>query len=153
MREAAEASWELSSLGDNWEMGKVWAEKREIFYEQGRWDPLLNVTPAGLLDFDAMDEFMAHIFASIREHGSRAVRVFPPPSQVLLAFADRVVNEVVGEYITPLLTRAREISNEAYLQATAASFSQAWGMVDVLLEVAGQRSDSMVQRNKAEDVM
>jgi len=37
MREAAEASWELSSLGDNWEMGKVWVEKCEIFYEQGRW--------------------------------------------------------------------------------------------------------------------
>ena len=59
----------------------------------------------------------------------------------------------VGEYITPLLSRARQISNEAYLQATAASFSQAWGMVDVLLEVAAQRTDSMVERTKAEDVM
>lgn len=173
MREAAEASWEVdhNNAGDNWEMGKVWAEKREIFYEQGQWDPLDNVTHSGILDFDAMDEFMAHVFAALREHGSRAVRVFPPSSQVLLAFADRLANEVVrpflhftiiylnsktyqvGEYITPLLTRAREISNEAYLQATAASFSQAWGMVDVLLEVASQRTDSMVERTKAEDVM
>ncbi|KIM77632.1 hypothetical protein PILCRDRAFT_615587 [Piloderma croceum F 1598] len=155
MREAAEASWEVdhNNAGDNWEMGKVWAEKREIFYEQGQWNPLDNVTHTGILDFDAMDDFMAHIFAAIREHGSRAVRVFPPSSQVLLAFADRVANEVVGEYITPLLTRAREISNEAYLQATAASFSQAWEMVDVLLEVAAQRTDSMVERTKAEDVI
>jgi recyclin-1 len=101
MREAAEASWEVSMSdsksphGHDWEMGKVWAEKREIFYEQGQWNPLDNVTQAGALDFDAMDGFMAHIFESLREHGSRAVRVFPPSSQVLLAFAERVANEVV----------------------------------------------------------
>lgn len=45
MREAAEASWEVcESEGRDWEMGKVWAEKREIFYEQGRWGPLDNFT-------------------------------------------------------------------------------------------------------------
>lgn len=45
MRDAAEASWELcdADSGD-WEMGKVWADKREIFYEQGRWKPLDNFT-------------------------------------------------------------------------------------------------------------
>jgi recyclin-1 len=105
MREAAEASWEVSMsdhpAGD-WEMGKVWADKREIFYEQGRWNPLDNITKDGALDFDAMDEFMAHIFASIREHGSRAVRVFPPSSQVLLAFAERVANEVVRPFLSLL---------------------------------------------------
>lgn len=52
MREAAFASWEvweghLSSHSipvAEWEMGKVWGEKREIFYEQGRWRPLDNFT-------------------------------------------------------------------------------------------------------------
>lgn len=45
MREVAEASWEVrDSEGGDWEMGKVWAEKREIFYEQGRWEPLDNFT-------------------------------------------------------------------------------------------------------------
>lgn len=45
MREAAESSWEVwdPSSGD-WEMGKVWAEKREIFYQQGRWEALDNFT-------------------------------------------------------------------------------------------------------------
>ena len=43
MKEAAESSWELwDSVGD-WEMGKVWAEKREIFYQHG-WKPLDNIT-------------------------------------------------------------------------------------------------------------
>ncbi|KIK51995.1 hypothetical protein GYMLUDRAFT_78020 [Collybiopsis luxurians FD-317 M1] len=44
MQEAAEASWLVwdGAEGD-WEMGKVWAEKREIFYDQP-WDPLANFT-------------------------------------------------------------------------------------------------------------
>jgi len=44
MKEAAHASWQVwPGIGD-WEMGKVWAEKREILYEQGRWNPLANFT-------------------------------------------------------------------------------------------------------------
>ena len=45
MREAAESSWEIwdSTIGD-WEMGKVWAEKREIFYQHDRWQALDNFT-------------------------------------------------------------------------------------------------------------
>jgi recyclin-1 len=50
------------------------------------------------LDFDAMDEFMSHVLSALDEHGSRAVRVFPPPSQVLTSFADRVAVEVVRHF-------------------------------------------------------
>ena len=42
-----------------------------------------------------MDEFMSAVLAAIHEHGSRAVHVFPPASQVLIYFADRLANEVV----------------------------------------------------------
>jgi recyclin-1 len=44
MRQAAHASWEVWPGFGDWEMGKVWAEKREILYEQGRWNPLANFT-------------------------------------------------------------------------------------------------------------
>jgi recyclin-1 len=44
MREAAESSWEVWDGSGDWEMGKVWAEKREVFYEQGRWNPMDNLT-------------------------------------------------------------------------------------------------------------
>jgi len=42
MKEAAESSWEVWDGSGDWELGKVWAEKREVFYEQGRWEPLDN---------------------------------------------------------------------------------------------------------------
>ncbi|KAG8961063.1 F-box protein: endocytic membrane traffic, recycling ReCYcling 1 [Tulasnella sp. 425] len=155
MKDAAWASWEVfqgSSAGaastarslfgggggSEWEMGRTWAEKKEIFYEGDRWDPKANITENGTLDFRPMDDFMSHILDSIRTHGSAAVRVFPPSSGVLLAFADRVTVDVVGEYIIPLLSQARAVSNEVFLKATAATFAQAWRIVDLLLEVAAQ---------------
>jgi recyclin-1 len=100
-----------------------------------------------------MDEFMDVILGAIREHGARAVRVFPPASQVLIQFADRLAIEVVGEYITTLLAHAREISNDTYLKSTAASFRVAWKMVDAIMDVANQRKDSDVDTHKAEDVV
>ena len=53
----------------------------------------------GQLDFFAMDEFMDTILKSIDEHGARAVRVFPPASQVLVLFSERLANEVVRSHL------------------------------------------------------
>ena len=47
------------------------------------------------LDFDAMDGFMWHVLGALREHGKRAVSVFPPAANVLLSFSERLANEVV----------------------------------------------------------
>ncbi|KAI0665387.1 exocyst complex component Sec10-domain-containing protein [Trametes maxima] len=73
----------LGRSGAEWELGKIWAEKLEVFYEQSKWKPLDNFTKDAELDFTAMDEFIAKILATLEEHGMRAV----------------------GEYITSLLTR------------------------------------------------
>ncbi|KAG1767604.1 exocyst complex component Sec10-like protein [Suillus placidus] len=151
MRQIAHASWEVWPGFGDWEMGKVWAEKREILYEQGRWNPLANFTEENTLDFTPMDEFMASVIRALEEHGTRAVFVFPPAAGVLIGFAERVANEVVGEYIAPLLTRARELSNTLYLTAVAASFRESWRIVDVLTTVSSNFSDK--GKDKAEDVV
>lgn len=100
-----------------------------------------------------MDQFMDVVLSAIRGHGAQAVRVFPPASQVLILFSDRLAMEVVGEYITTLLGHAREISNDIFLKSTAASFREAWKMVDAIMEVAKIRQDSNVEQHKAEDVV
>ncbi|KAI0267323.1 exocyst complex component Sec10-like protein [Gloeopeniophorella convolvens] len=165
MRQAAEASWEIwdpheggSGTAAEWEMGRVWAEKREIFYVTSAHRPLDNFTSSGALDFEGMDAFMSFVLDALREHGSRAVRVFPPAAGVLLSFADRIATEVVSEYITPLLTHARSLANGAlFLKATAACFREAWRMVDALLEIASQRhpqnAEKEVSKAQAEDVV
>lgn len=48
MRAAAESSWKVWDAGggsrDQWECGRVWVEKREVFYETGKWDSLENIS-------------------------------------------------------------------------------------------------------------
>ena len=44
MTEAAEASWEVFDGVGEWELGRVWAEKREVFYEAAKWNPMDNLT-------------------------------------------------------------------------------------------------------------
>jgi recyclin-1 len=47
MRNAAEASWSVWEAGsgtrEQWECGRVWVEKREVFYETSKWDSLENI--------------------------------------------------------------------------------------------------------------
>ncbi|KAI0083794.1 exocyst complex component Sec10-like protein [Irpex rosettiformis] len=155
MLEVAQASWDVWDPAEgHWELARAWADKHEVFYDsQSKWDPLENFTKDEELDFDAMDTFITAILAILQEQGSRAVRVFPPDAHVLLSFAERMANEVVGEYISSLLTRAREISNAIYLRAVAASFRESWRIVDVVMQVASQRADAVLPKTRAEDVV
>ena len=47
MRIAADGSWKVWDAGggarEQWECGRVWVEKREVFYETGKWDAMENI--------------------------------------------------------------------------------------------------------------
>ncbi|KIK80994.1 hypothetical protein PAXRUDRAFT_833174 [Paxillus rubicundulus Ve08.2h10] len=166
MREVAAASWEVricvyvsrgrSSRGSRtnpeWEMGRVWAEKREVFYEQAKWNPLGNFTRDNHLDFTAMDEFISHLITAIEDDGARATRVFPPEAGVLLAFAERIASDVMSEYISTLLTHARSISTSLFVSAIAACFREAFRVVDGILNVSGSESSELHGERKVKTV-
>jgi recyclin-1 len=107
---------------------------------------------AGQLDFSPMDKFMSHILEAMEKHGALATRVFPPASRVLPSFADRIANDVIQDYITQLLNKARETSTVLYLQAAAASFIQAWRLVGATRAAAG-KNDKVITQTQAEDIM
>lgn len=171
MTEAAEASWEVFDGVGEWELGRVWAEKREIFYEAAKWNPMDNLTyvyrpvqpmrapdqtplsQQSQLAFDAMDDFMKYVLKAFAESGSIAVRVFPSESLTLLSFASKLAADVIAEYTTPLLSRAREISNDSFLRATAACFKESWKLVDIIIQVSSGPSKNTISRTQAEDVM
>ncbi|ORX40515.1 exocyst complex component Sec10-domain-containing protein [Kockovaella imperatae] len=161
MRLAAESSWKVWDAGggsrDQWECGRVWVEKREVFYETGKWDALENIvkttSPAGepvrQLDFTPMDAFMSHVLETFRLDAQKATRVFPLGARVVVSFCDRVANDVIGEYVQALLSQTRIVSPELFLQASAAAFVQSWKLVDVTMEVLGDKSLSI----QVEDVI
>ena len=97
---------------------------------------------------------MKYVLNAFTESGSLAVRVFPSESLTLLSFASKLATDVIAEYITPLLSRAREISNDSFLRATAACFKESWKVVDVVIQVSSSGpSKSAISRTQAEDVM
>ena len=98
--------------------------------------------------------FVTHVLETLRTNGSVAVRVFPPLARVLPLFANRLVTEVLGEYVTGVLSRARDIDAErlnqaggeivnegVYLQACAASFMMAWKVINDLVEIGKGKDD------------
>ena len=97
---------------------------------------------------------MKYVLKSFVESGSVAVRVFPPESLALLSFASKLATEVIAEYTIPLLSRAREISNDSFLRATAACFKESWKLVDAIIQVSSSYpSKNITSRTQAEDVM
>ncbi|KAG8842682.1 F-box protein: endocytic membrane traffic, recycling ReCYcling 1, partial [Serendipita sp. 411] len=95
-----------------WEVGKVWIERKEEFYVQGKWDPLANFTESKTLSFDPMDSFMHYVLTSITSAAMTCNVVFPASSCVLLLFTGRFANDVISEYLNSLLTKAKEIDAE-----------------------------------------
>jgi len=96
---------------------------------------------------------MKYVLKAFAESGSIAVRVFPSESLTLLSFASKLATDVIAEYVTPLLSRAREISNDSFLRATAACFKESWKLVDTIIQVSSGPSKSNISRAQAEDVM
>lgn len=97
---------------------------------------------------------MKYVLQAFTENGSIAVRVFPSESPTLLSFASKLATDVIAEYINPLLSRAREISNDSFLRATAACFKESWKLVDAVIQVSSSSpSKSTISRTQAEDVM
>ena len=97
---------------------------------------------------------MKYVLKSFAESGSVAVRVFPPESLTLLSFASKLASDVIAEYASPLLSRAREISNDSFLRAPAACFKESWKLVDAIMQVSSSGSSGgAVSWTQAEDVM
>ena len=56
MKQSAQASWDIwDGLPEKWELARAWSDKRSIFYDQGKWDPLEN------FKYDPNIPFLWHI--------------------------------------------------------------------------------------------
>ncbi|GAA5874623.1 hypothetical protein JCM16303_002927 [Sporobolomyces ruberrimus] len=157
MREKAKVLWELNE-GNS--LSQIFVQKREeVFYEQS-FNPLQNLTkietPSGGeadgIDFSSMDAYMSFVLSILTREGSLIARVFPPESDVLLYFLERLANDVVSEYITSLLSAAQGLQHPLFLLATAATFGQVYRLVETVLEIE-PRNEKLVTKERAEDVV
>ncbi|KAH7062445.1 secretion pathway protein Sls2/Rcy1 [Macrophomina phaseolina] len=69
--------------------------------------------------------FYQSLAASLNEQASIIDRVFPPSIDVMVPFLERIGEDVISEYINPLLDEAHERNIESYLKAVSGLFEQA----------------------------
>ncbi|GAA5893611.1 Rcy1p [Sporobolomyces salmoneus] len=157
MREKAKVLWELNK-GNS--LSQIFVQKREEVFFEREFDPLQNLTkietPSGgqadAIDFSSMDSYMSSVLSILSREGSLIARVFPPESDVLLYFLDRLSNDVVSEYITTLLSAAQGLQHPLFLLATSATFGQVYRLVETVLEIE-PKNEKFVTKERAEDVV
>ncbi|KAI9662190.1 MAG: F-box protein: endocytic membrane traffic, recycling ReCYcling 1 [Trizodia sp. TS-e1964] len=79
---------------------------------------------SGSITLTPSQEFFDQLASSINEQSSIIDRVFPPTINPMLPFIERIGEEVISEYITPLFDEAHERNIESYLKAVAGIFEQ-----------------------------
>jgi len=86
-------------------------------------------------------DFFQSLSVALNEQVGVMDRVFPPSVDVLLPFFDRVGEDVVTEYITPLFDEAHGGSLESYLKLVAGVYEQGLRFVQSIKPSTGSTSD------------
>lgn len=86
-------------------------------------------------------DFFRGLASALNNEAAIIDRVFPHTVDVLHTFFERVVDDVVAEYVNALFDEAHDVSIEVYLKAVAGVFEQALQLAISLQNTKGSRSD------------
>lgn len=95
-------------------------------------DPQLVVNPMDCINRGAADEisvepsrlFFEMLLGKVNDQADVIERIFPEPVNVFWAFLDRVREDIIMEYTTPLFDESHERSIASYLKAVSGIFEQ-----------------------------
>ncbi|KAF8469077.1 exocyst complex component Sec10-domain-containing protein, partial [Kalaharituber pfeilii] len=105
---------------------QLFVQKHPVMFERERLgNPMdcFDGTAPGILNTQPSLEFFTRLSDIINEQSNVIERVFPDNVNVMSAFLERVSEDVVGEYVTPLLDEAHERGVEVYLKGIGAIFA------------------------------
>jgi recyclin-1 len=68
------------------------------------------------LTLDPAREFFNNLAKAVNEQSDIIDRVFPPTINVMLPFLERVCEDVISEYVTPLIDESHDRDIESYLK-------------------------------------
>lgn len=131
---------------------QLFIHKHPIFDDQD-----LSVNPVNCFNREAPDEislepsrkFFEILLAKVNDQAGTMERIFPQPATVFWAFLERVKDDIITEYTTPLFDEAHDRSRAAYLKAVSGVFEQTLLFFQSVVPSAG--SDINV-RDKAKDM-
>ncbi|SPQ21139.1 4ce2aee9-f633-4cda-a6bb-fda4632c6246 [Thermothielavioides terrestris] len=84
----------------------------------------VNQALADSITLEPSRQFFEVLACKVNEQAAVIERIFPNPEQVFWAFADKVREELIMEYATPLFDETHERSIPSYLKAVSGIFEQ-----------------------------
>ncbi|CAG8551608.1 2625_t:CDS:10, partial [Diversispora eburnea] len=137
---------------------QVFIQKNRIFFDY-TFDALDNFTSTtsssysysygGELTFKPMSEFFSHVEDELVKQASLITQIFPPEADVFHSFAERVIEDVVIEYIYTLLEEAHNLDVFIYLKTTTIAHLNCIHVAEVLWKNAKPGLDKI----RAEDML
>lgn len=101
----------------------------------------LRLAGHGQLSLQSSHDFFKGLAIALNDEAAIIDRVFPTSVDVLQPFIERVVEDVVSDYVTSLFDEAHDVSVETYLKAVAGVFEQALQLAVSLKPTRGSKSD------------
>ncbi|PVH96010.1 hypothetical protein DM02DRAFT_659616 [Periconia macrospinosa] len=86
-------------------------------------------------------DFFKGLAVTLSEEAALIDRVFPPSVDIMLPFLERVAEDVISEYITPLFDEAHDVSIDVYLKAVSGVLDQALQLAISIQPTRASRPD------------
>ncbi|KFY30323.1 hypothetical protein V493_02000 [Pseudogymnoascus sp. VKM F-4281 (FW-2241)] len=106
---------------------EMFVQKHPVFTDRVQFgNPMdcLNQAAAGSIDLKPSLEFFETLLKLINEQAETIDKIFPPRSNVLEVFLERIGEDVIGDWVTPLFDESHERNIQSYLKAVSGIFEQ-----------------------------
>jgi recyclin-1 len=104
---------------------ELFVQKHPIFNEKlGNPMECINQVTSDAIALEPSREFLEALAGKINEQANIIDRVFPPGEDVLQVFLDKIAEDILMEYVTPLFDEAHERNITSYLKAVSGIFEQ-----------------------------
>ncbi|KAI1391188.1 exocyst complex component Sec10-like protein [Hypoxylon trugodes] len=119
---------------------ELFIQKHPILNDRGiLGNPMdcLNQAPRDSITLEPSRAFFHLLVKKINEQGDMIGRIFPQPTHVFWAFVDKIREEIIMEYVTPLLDECHDRHMLSYLKAVSGLFEQCMEFVRSLTPPKG----------------
>lgn len=119
---------------------ELFVQKHPMFGDRmrlGNAMDCINHASSGGIDLEPSREFFATLSVSVNEQARIMERVFPPTANVYTLFLEKVGEDIVAEYVTPLFDEAHERSIPSYIKAVSGVFEQTMQFSSSIAHIKG----------------
>ncbi|KAI0541001.1 exocyst complex component Sec10-like protein [Xylaria digitata] len=118
----------------------VFIQKHPIFNDRealGNPIDCINRAPRDDITLEPSRAFFELLMRKLNEQSANMSRIFPEPAAVFWSFVDKVREDIIMEYVTPLLDLTHERRTAIYLKAVSGLFEQCMQFVQSLESPSG----------------